>query len=168
MTMMEEGLDIDRIMLGLGFSKERDAIGDGYNKEFILCNSDCVGCEYRMSFGIRICKNGSCNAVGIMYKPLVHDSELRREKDGSMNDQPHSRIFILNVERDGIESAVYDCAYTLAQVMTAMDFRQLSGTDFIDFSDCSREEIMGELEKQSCTKIHSQFHGSNWGTSGEF
>ena len=168
MTTMEEGLDIDRIMLGLGFSKERDAIGDGYNKEVVVCNSDCVGCEYRMSFGIRICKNGSCNAVGIMYKPLVHDSELRREKDGSMNDQPHSRIFILNVERGSIESAVYDCAYTIAQVMTAMDFRQLSGTDFIDFSDCSREGIMDELKRQSCTKIHAQFHGSNWGTSGEF
>ena len=103
-----------------------------------------------------------------MYKPLVHDSELRREKDGSMNDQPHSRIFILNVERGSIESAVYDCAYVLAQVMTAMDFRQLSGTDFIDFSDCSREGIMDELKRQSCTKIHAQFHGSNWEALGEF
>jgi hypothetical protein len=160
MTAMEEGLDIDKIMLGLGFSKEHDAIGEGYGKEIVLCNSNCIGCEYKISFGIRICKGGTYDVVGIMYKPLVRDSEIHIGKDGSMSDQPHSRIFILNTERGDIENAVYDCAHTLAQVMTAMDFQQISGTDFINLSDCSREEIMNEFDKQSYTNIYVPFNPS--------
>ena len=42
MTAMEEKPDIDKMMLGLGFSKRRSAIGDGYSKEIVLCNSNCV------------------------------------------------------------------------------------------------------------------------------
>ena len=157
MTSMEEVLDIDKIMLGLGFSKGRDAIGDGYKKEIVLCNSNCIGCEYKIFFGIHICQDGRYDVVGIMYKSLVRDGELRMGKDSSSGGHPHSRIFILNTERGDIENAVYDCAYTLAQVMIAMDFRQISGTDFINLSDCSREELAKELEKQTCMKIHAPF-----------
>ena len=167
MTAMEEKPDIDKIMLGLGFSKRRSAIGDGYSKEIVLCNSNCVGCEYKISFRICIYKDGNCNVVGIMYKPLVRDSEIHIGKDGSSSDQPYSSIFILSTERGDIGNAVYDCAYTLAQVMIAMDFHQISGTDFIDFSDCSRGEIMNELERQSYTKIHAQFKSKFLVPSGE-
>lgn len=167
MTTMKEELDIDKMMLGLGFSKRRSAIGDGYSKEIVLCNSNCVGCEYKISFRICIYKDGSCNVVGIMYKPLVRDSEIRIGKDGSSSDHPHSSIFVLSTERGDIGNAVYDCAYTLAQVMIAMDFHQISGTDFIDFSDCSRGEIMNELEKQSYTKIHVKFKSKFLVPSGE-
>lgn len=155
---MEKGLDIDKIMLGLGFSKEHYAIGEGYGKEVVLCNSNCIGCEYKISFEIRIRKRGIYDAVGIMYKPLVLDSEIRIGKDGSMSDQPYSKLFILSTERGDIESAVYDCANALAQVMTAMDFQQISGTDFINLSDCSREEIMNEFEKQSYINIYVPFN----------
>ena len=102
-----------------------------------------------------------------MYKPLVRDGEIGIGKDGSSSDHPHSSIFVLSTERGDIENAVFDCAYTLAQVMIAMDFHQLSGTDFIDFSDCSRGEIMNELEKQSYTKIHVKFKSKFLVPSGE-
>ena len=167
MTAMKEKPDIDKMMLGLGFSKRCDAIGGGYKKEIVLCNSNCVGCEYRISFNIHVFKDGSCNVAGIMYKPLVRAGEIGIGKDGSSSDHPHSSIFVLSTERGDIENAVFDCAYTLAQVMIAMDFHQLSGTDFIDFSDCSRGEIMNELEKQSYTKIHVKFKSKFLVPSGE-
>jgi len=158
MTAMEEGLDIDKIMLGLGFSKECDGFGDGYDKEVFLCSSNCIGCEYKISFRVRMCKDGMCDAIGIMYKPLVRDREIRIGKHHSMSDQPPSKIFLLSTERDDIENAVYDCANAILQVMTAMDFRQLSGMDFINLADCPREEIMNEFEKQTYMNIYVPFN----------
>ena len=130
-----------------GFSVERsvNVVGicerEYYVKEIRMCNSNCIGCEYVLCIVLEM-DRGSYETTFYLHKPPMRDDERFPEVSGMMRTIPKTTLFLMHTERSSLEDAIFDCVNIIENVMVAMDFRQISGMDFIDISNSERNGIM--------------------------
>ena len=74
------------------------------------------------------------------------------------NDAPTNPITICWTERRQLKNALTDCAASLAKTMQAMDFVQLTGVDFVDYSKSERCHIPMDSMKE-CRRLEELCNG---------
>lgn len=143
---MDREHDIE-FLKAVGFQLEKDECGRiRYVKRMAVCNSNCIGCEYCIFLGVS-------NVVDIDTTDSFLEVEMHLYKT-PLNDEkgvPKVTICLNHTQRRDMREAVMDMVLTVSSTLKAMDFQQISGTDFIDFSrlgsDISWQDAEGEYRR---------------------
>lgn len=118
-----------------------------YFKTVQVCNSNCIGCEYTVFMDISKVLD-MYSVMLCIYKPLMHDEDSLKIIHRANTDMPCNRITVTVNERRDFADILSDCVMTVAKMMVAMDFRQVSGTDFFDLSDSDRCTMLEDAKRE--------------------
>lgn len=136
-----------------GFEQRQDKtdfpILNYYVKEIGFCNSNCIGCEYAICIVIYFADR-QYNVSIYFYKPTMKDENLYCKWKYMVDGMPFTTLPIGYFERNRFDYVIIDCVSMIRKVMLSMDFKQITGLDFIDISDSNNVD---ETANKECERL---------------
>lgn len=144
-----------QFILNLGFEEIINRGGDSdrlseYKKVIRFCNSNCVGCEYCLYVVIYRLVGNKWGASCYLCKSTVNSSESKI---------PWIKVTAYQGVAIELMDVMFGCIEAIADMIVAMDFHQISGTDFVDLTNC-KKNTMYECHIHEYNRIYTDYENA--------